>query len=431
MTDKLQQVTITKLVEGGQGLGQLPDGKKAFVWNALPGETVSVRIIKQKHTYAEAIAEEIITPSPDRVEPARAYFLSTSPWQIMTFYAENEYKAQLVRDIFSQAKIVLPKVKLTAIGSIEPGDNLEDQKGVYHYRNKMEYSFWGDDEGIHLALHLRGSHGKQIVTYSSIAMHGIDEAANAICQLLTNLKVRASDLKTVIVRESQANKVVASLFVKSDTFPKLVMPDELKGLRVYYSNPKSPASVRTKLLQEVGDVLLSDQLLGQTFTYDADSFFQINIPVYEQALDRIHQYMSEPAVVDMYAGVGSIGLSVATKSVELVELDPATAKMAAVNAAASPLNANVIETSTEKALDYITRDKPVIFDPPRAGLHHKVITRVLDVQPPKITYLSCNPSTQARDIALLKDKYDIMYIEAFNFFPRTPHIETLVILQRR
>ncbi len=436
MPDTLTEVAITKLVEGGQGLGVLPDGKKVFVWNALPGETVRVRLIKQKRSYAEAVAEEIITPSPERVDPVRWYFLSTAPWQILTYKAENKYKKQLVGDIFRQAKLKIPKFELVSVPDPDiwtppDGRNLESVLGVYHYRNKMEYNFWGDDEGIHLAAHFRGTHGKQIITRSSLAMPGIDEAGNRLCEQLTGLGMRAGDLKTIIIRCSQAGDVVASLFVKRETFPELSLTPELNGLRVYFSNPKSPASVRTKLLYEVGNVLLTDTLLDKSFVYDADSFFQVNVPIYERALARIKEWGQVDALVDMYAGVGTIGLSMAAKSVELIELDSATAHMAGQNAAASGLDASVIEASTEKALEYITGDKLVIFDPPRAGLHDKVASRVLDVRPPRVVYLSCNPVTQARDLQKLCAAYDITYFEAYNFFPRTPHIETLAVLDRK
>jgi 23S rRNA (uracil1939-C5)-methyltransferase len=283
-----------------------------------------------------------------------------------------------------------------------------------------------------LALHSRGSHQKNIVTGSELALRAVDEAAQAVLAELQKLGVRAGDLKTIIVRCSQADEAVASLFVKSGTFAKLPLPSELKGLRVYHSNPKSPASVPTKLLQEIGDVTLTDQLLGKTFTYDVDSFFQVNLPIFEQALQRIKDHaQGADELVDMYAGVGAIGLSAASKAVELVELDPATAAMARVNAAADNAQATVVEASTEKALEYIVADKPVIFDPPRAGLHDKVAERVLDVKPPKILYLSCNPATQARDLAKFQEAYNIDYFETFNFFPRTPHIETLAVLVRK
>jgi len=413
----MEEVTIAKLVHGGQGLGELSDGRKVFVWNTLPGEKVHARIIKKKRSYAEAIAEEILEASPERVEPVEANYLATSPWQMMTFDAENKYKKAIVAELFQQAHVQIPEFQVTA-----PVEQ-------WQYRNKMEYSFWGDDEGLHLALHQRGSHGKQIVAGSKLAMPAIDVAANAILAQLQKLETRAGDLKTIIVRTSQQGDAAVALFVKPETLAKLDLPPEIKGLRVYHSNPKSPASVPTKLLYELGDTTLTDELLGKPFAYDVDSFFQVNIPIFEKALQRIKEFCNEPDIVDMYAGVGSIGLSVAKSRVELIELDPATANMARANAVESSLQAEVVEASTEKALEYIVADKPVIFDPPRAGLHTKVANRVLETLPPKIIYLSCNPATQARDLALLQEKYAVAYFEAFNFFPRTPHIETLVVLE--
>ena len=262
-------------------------------------------------------------------------------------------------------------------------------------------------------------------------MPAIDTAANAVCEQLTKLQTRAGDLKTIIVRCSQNGDALAALYTKLSDFTTLELPSELKGLRVYHSNPKSPASVPTKLLYELGDVTLEDTLLDRSFRYDVDSFFQVNIPIFEQALTRIKLACSEPVITDMYAGVGSIGLSVASSKVELIELDAATAAMARENFVKSSLEGEVVEASTEKALDYITGDNPVIFDPPRAGLHAKVVERVLEVLPEKVVYLSCNPATHARDLALLGDRYDVTDFEVFNFFPRTPHIETLAVLRRK
>jgi tRNA/tmRNA/rRNA uracil-C5-methylase (TrmA/RlmC/RlmD family) len=416
-----EEVVIDKLVFGGQGLGTLADGRRVFVWNALPGETVRVRIIKKKKSYVEAIADEVVKPSRRRVKPVEENYLATSPWQIMSYTAENEYKKSITVELFEREKVAIPAF------------DIKSPKGQWHYRNKMEYSFWGDDDGLHLALHMRGSFMKQIVQGSKLALPAIDAAANAICAQLSAQGARAGDLKTIIVRANQKGEAVAALFTKLEKFKELELPGELKGLRVYHSNPKSPASVPTQLLYEIGDPLLSDDLLGKPFIYDVDSFFQVNIPIFEQALKSIQKHISEPAVTDMYAGVGSIGLSIATDKVDLIELDPATVRMASHNAAkvAEQMVVNVIETSTEKALEYITADQPVIFDPPRAGLHDRVVARVLEVLPEKVIYLSCNPSTQARDLAKLQDKYTIDFFEAYNFFPRTPHIETLAVLRRK
>jgi 23S rRNA (uracil1939-C5)-methyltransferase len=417
--EEQQEVVIEKLVHGGQGLGTLPDGRKVFVWGALPGERVSVRILKGKRSYAEAIVQDVLEASPVRVEPREPNYLATSPWQVVTFEAENDYKKRIVQELFVQAHVPIDDFAMTTAGD------------DWHYRNKMEYSFWGDDDGLHLALYNRGSHLKTIVNGSELAMPALDAAARAVLGELQKQNVRAGDLKTIIVRCSQDGKAVASLFVKTQTFNELPLPDGVQGLRVYFSNPKSPASVATKLLHESGDATLTDQLLGRTFRYDADSFFQVNLPVFEAALERIKTHGECDHLVDMYAGVGSIGLSVAGKKVTLVELDKATAAMARMNAEASGLEAKAVEASTEKSLDYIQPDTPVIFDPPRAGLHSNVTDRTLEVLPPQIIYLSCNPATHARDLGYLQEKYEITHFEAFNFFPHTPHIETLAVLKRK
>ncbi len=456
----MDEVVIEKLVHGGQGLGTLADGRKVFVWNALPGEKVRVRIIKKKRSYAEAIAEEILKASPERIDPLEDNYLATSPWQMMTFEAENRYKSAIVKELFTHEGVVIPNENLESSGkkgdlSTSParaGFAQADRAVVsvgseFHYRNKMEYSFWGDDDGLHLALHQRGSHGKQIVQGSALALPAVDDAARAVLAELRRLNVRASDLKTLIVRCDQSGRVVAALFVKPSKFPRLELPPQVKrplqkdsplsegggnleGLRVYHSNPKSPASVRTKLLYELGDCTLTDTLLGMMYHYDVDSFFQVNLPVYERALEHIRTH-SQGDPVDMYAGVGTIGLSVAKDRVTLVELDAATAAMARVNASGLDTGASVVEASTEKTLEYITKKQPVIFDPPRAGLHVKVVERCLDVRPPQIIYLSCNPATHARDIALLQEAYMMTDFEVYNFFPRTPHIETLAVLERK
>jgi 23S rRNA (uracil1939-C5)-methyltransferase len=454
MNGQLYDVTITKLVNGGQGLGALPDGRTVFVWNTLPGEVVRARIIKQKRHYTDAIAEEVITASPDRIAPQEVNYLATSPWQIMSPKAENQHKIEIVRELFTHAHIATDAFDLHIPSGQSPEFNLKHSKvgrisrqsyglksqeqssgdasepGLYQYRNKMEYSFWGDDNGLHLALYRRGSHAKHIVNGSALALPAVDAAARAICAQLQAQAIRAADLKSVVVRCDQAGNAVAALYVKPQRFVPLQLSPELQGIRVYHSNPKSPASVATKLLQQSGQCELTDSLLGRNFMYDVDSFFQVNLPVYEQALaDIMYQCQGDP--VDMYAGVGSIGLSIAKKHVTLVELDASTAAMARRNAEAAPLDATVIQQSTEQSLGHITAAQPVIFDPPRAGLHPAVITRCLQALPPQILYLSCNPVTQARDVTLLQEAYTITYLRIFNFFPRTPHIETLAVLRLR
>lgn len=421
-----EAIRIEKLVHGGQAMGTMSDGRKVFAWNALPGELVRGRIIKKKKSFVEMIADEIVEPSKKRIQPEEANYLATSPWQIMKPESEDEYKRAITQELFTQAHVQTPDAGLRL------GASTADSKyGFYGYRNKMEYSFWGDDDGLHLALHNRGSHQKAIVAGSKLALPAIDAAALAVVTQLNNRGIRAAELKTIIVRCSQLGKAVGALFIKSDDFPALQLPPELQGLRVYFSNPKSPASVPTKLLQDLGDATLHDVLLGKQFTYDVNSFFQVNVPVFETALAHIKAECQDERIADMYAGTGSIGLSVASSVVDLVELDPASAAMARINATASGLEARVVEAAAEAdPSSYIAGDSTLIVDPPRAGLHQKVIDAILTAKPPKIMYLSCNPATQARDLSLLQHVYAIKNVEIFNFFPRTPHIESLAVLTR-
>lgn len=410
------EVVLQDFVPGGQVLGELPDGKKVFVWGGLPGETVGIAVKKSKKKWAEALVTKVIVPSEARVMPRDPdSYLATSPWQIMNFAGENDAKKRLLREAFLQARIDLPDFQFVA--------GLKD----YHYRNKMEYSFWADDNGLSLALYNRGTHQKIIVAGSSLAMQPIDAAARGLLAELNRLTIEGRQLKSLILRCNQKGEVAASLFVKDQKFPLVKLPADLQGLRVYFSNPKSPASVATKLLFELGYSQLSDTLLGKKFVYRPESFFQVNIEPYEFALESMKRLLDKnEQVIDMYAGVGTIGLSLGARM--LVESDAESAHMARENAGST---AEVVESPAEKSLELIRNDSTVIFDPPRAGLHESVIDRLLAVKPPKIIYLSCNPATQARDIAHLEHTYSLEFFEGYNFFPRTPHSESLAMLTRK
>jgi 23S rRNA (uracil1939-C5)-methyltransferase len=412
------EAVIEKLVHGGQGLGTLEDGRKAFVWNALPGEKVNLEVRKSKNKYLEGVATEIIESSNERIEPRDEAFLSTSPWQIMTLAAENKYKQEILAETLSREHVTY---------DAEIAFHTDNRE--WHYRNKMEYSFWGDDEGLHLALFHRASHGKRIITGSSIAMAVIDDAANKIVQTLNRHGIRASQLKTVVVRANQQGEAVVALFVKDEKFPVLrELENVCRGCVVYFSNPKSPASIVTKELYKYGHILITDTLLDVPITYDVNSFFQVNLPIFEEAAQRIKDFVAgEPEVVDMYAGTGTLALL--TDATKMVEIDAQNVEMARVNAEGK--NLEIVLAPTESAVEYITPKTTIIFDPPRAGLHPKVTAQIREVLPPKIAYLSCNPITQARDLALLQDFYEIQSIEGYNFFPRTPHIESLALLVRR
>ncbi len=417
-TPKTHRVRIEKLVHGGQGIARLDDKKRAFVWGVLPGELVDFNESKKRSDYVEGIVSEVIEPSADRIAPKDDLYLSTSPWQIMSYERENEYKQAILAETFERAGI-----EITAIPFHAPDEQ-------WHYRNKMEYSFWGDDNGLNLALFNRGTHSKQSITGSSIARPEIDQTASDLRDILNKHKLRAGDFKSVVIRSNEAGECVVALFTRNEQLPKIPELEQLcRGTIVVYSNPKSPASVRTKDLYSFGDISLSDTLLDAPIRYDVFSFFQVNLPIFRTALQQIKQSAGDSPVIDMFSGVGTIGLSLPNTDM-LVEIEPSNVVWAKKNTG-TPRTAMVIHATSERALEYIDADHTLIVDPPRAGLHKDLVDRINDVQPPRVIYLSCNPSTQARDLALLSQSYMVESITGYNFFPRTPHIESLAILMRR
>lgn len=456
-----ETLTLEKIVGGGQALGTLADGRKCFVWGGLPGETVTVRITKKKSHLVEAVVEEVLSPNPDRIQPRDPdSYLSTSPWQIMPLELEQTYKAQLIDDAFTLHDVTLP-------GTIEVYcDNV-----AYGYRNKVEFS-WYSEAGKHgdtldLAFFRRGSKGKIVVNGTSLARPEINNLARAIRDLLRHKRVAARQLKTLLIRCDQSGSCVWQLYIK-DRLPEIITADEAaklpaQGGEIIYSDPRSPASRITERLAHFGDTTLTDTILGVPFRYACEGFFQVNIPVYEQALHDMRKWVSRESsywqlghhqkiirdprkvaqifsevplaadqpILDFYAGVGTIGLTIGGGNVTLVEINTdAVREMQRNITELGRTDARAVLAPSEQALDYITGKEIVIVDPPRAGLHPDVIATLLQQLPPRILYLSCNPVTQARDVALLQQRYHIAWHRGYNFFPRTPHSEHLVVLDK-
>ena len=421
-------IKLDKIVGGGQSLGTLEGGRKMFVWGGLPGETVAAQMTKKKSNLAEGVVMEVIEPSPERVNPRDdASFLSTSPWQIMNFDAEQNYKAALIEEAFELHDIVLPeKIEVYT-------DNKQ-----YEYRNKIEFSWYWNKEldTLDLAFFRRGTHGKIPVDGTSLAHPEINRAAVAMRDLLrTKPDVRAFMLKTLLVRCDASGNIAMQLYVKELEFAQFADHEIAKlgiaGFELIFSNPKSPASVITNRLQQWGTINLSDTILGIPFTYAVEGFFQINIPIYEQALKDMEQWVDDKKpTVDLYSGVGTIGLTIGGKNVTLVEINEhAVIEMKRnIKALDREKAVKAILAPSESVLENIVTESTIIVDPPRAGLHEDVVNKLLDVAPERIIYLSCNPVTQARDTARLSEKYGIRYHRGYNFFPRTPNIEHLVIL---
>ncbi|MFC2709375.1 MAG: class I SAM-dependent RNA methyltransferase [Candidatus Saccharibacteria bacterium] len=420
-----KDIKFTKIIGGGRALGELENGKKVLAWGVLPGEIADIKQIKNKSGFIEGVATNIKQSCSERVNPQdEDSYLSTSPWQILDFASEQHYKAALIEEAFEMHNIVLPN-------PIEVfTDNTE-----YGYRNKIEFSWWWDTDlnQLDLAFFRRSTKGKIPVTKTSLAPNAINQKAINVRNILRNRGTSGRDLKTLLIRCSRHGQTAAQLYVKTEDFPKFSEDEfkksELDSLEIIYSNPKSPASIITKRLQKWGIKALQDEILNTRFNYATEGFFQINLPVYEQALLDMKSWINHDInVVDLYSGVGSIGLTIGGNNVTLVEINENAVREMQKNIKILGKNAKAILAPSEKALEYISKDSLIIVDPPRAGLHKDVIDKLISEKPKRIIYLSCNPVTQARDIAKLSEKYGIKAHRGYNFFPKTPHIEHLAIL---
>ena len=415
-------IKIEKIIPGGMGIGTKDDGKKVFLWNTLPDELVEdYTITKNKSHFEEGIATKIKSPNPFRKEPKDPCFLSTSPWQIIDFDYELKLKQSLVKELFREQDIIIDSPPI-----------FTDHKD-YYYRNKMEYALYYDlaESKIKLAFHQRGSHKKIPIERSSIERPEIFKKTTEIINELNSHHEEARKYQSLLLRCNQKGEVSGGLYENHQPHP--IFPP------------------------------LTDQILGKTYSYSPNGFFQINLPVYEMALKEIKKHINTENVLDLYAGVGTIGLSVAhDRHLTIVECDKSAYRELEENIAQMVRFASIRDDGSERrsephddgserggeqkgpssnissklakseeALDFINSNQTVILDPPRSGCDKKVINKLNEIKPEKIIYLSCNPATQARDAKLLLGSFTLEDIKTFNFFPHTPHIENLIILSKK
>jgi 23S rRNA (uracil1939-C5)-methyltransferase len=423
----MEQVIIEKIVFGGQGMGRLGN-KVVFIWGALPGETVTFRVTKKKKNFVEGVVEEIIVASPSRLAPREAHYMSCSPWQVISEADEEKWKITMAKETFSRLG------KLTAPENL----SLKTDSQSYGYRNKIEYSFALNEAGeICFAFHERGQYWKSTPQeHCLLASDAINATAHELLTWIRSAGFTVEQLKNLTVRSNLQGETIAALFTTNETWAGAVpaLPKKCLGFQVWYSFPLSPAAVPTKLLAEAGEMRLSEKVRGVALTYGLHSFFQINIPLFEMALNDIAPYVSDGPVVDYYAGVGSIGLSTTTNKqpLKIIESNQEAVNFAKHNAADND-RTQVVFTGNfaERETKQIDPLATVIVDPPRAGLDPRMVTTLLEVRPKRLVYLSCDVATQARDLGLLTEGYTPVFWQLYNFFPRTPHIESLVILERK
>jgi len=399
----------------------------------LPGEEGIVDVSRKRGMFT-GVLRELTLGSPSRKNPDETHYLSCSPWQVMDYAMQVSAKHELLSSLFGYY-------------ADAPKPTFVPAEKFYGYRTKVEFSFTDRDGDnvlpLSLAYHERGGVGGRrlaLPTGCLLVTDNVNHVALAITEKLRNLGLTTRELKTLVVRESKSSgDIIATLYAKANALEKFSIDDIplLKGLLVFHSTEKSPASVPTKELWRTGALELHEKILGIDILYSWDSFFQNNIPVFERAMIEMGDSIPNNAnILELYSGVGTIGLLLAkagAQHVHGVEIVQGAVNSAKKNAEEAKLVNYVAECIPAEKMDARLLDKRdvLVVDPPRAGLHPKVLAMISEKLPPKIVYLSCNPETQARDYSLLQKLYKIERITGFDFYPNTPHLESLCILSLR
>ena len=431
------KVNFEKIIPEGKTLGHFrsnpfdsAQGKVVFAFGVLPGEEAIIDVIREKKNFIEGKAKEIIKISPDRIREKEDHFLSCSPWQIINYQKQLEYKAKILAEVFLQAAKEKIEVK-----------KFYESEAQFGYRTKLEFGFMNKDGSLSLSFFERGNPFRKVAVPNCVlGSDKMNVAANEIIEKLNQNKIPLplNILKNLIVRESKTkNQIISILLVNSKNFPNINW--ELKqsdGFILAFSNPLSPAALISEILFQTGIMSLEEKILNLEICYPFDGFFQNNLPVFEKALREIRANIAPTEkIVELYSGIGIIGLILNDKAKNIygVEIVENLVEFAKINRDRNGIkNYEIIAKPAEKIDDdFLASTDVLVLDPPRAGLHPKLIKKILVSLPKKIIYLSCNPINQARDYNLLKENYKMEKLIGFDFYPQTPHIESLMVLKSK
>jgi 23S rRNA (uracil1939-C5)-methyltransferase len=416
-------VEFEKIGHNGVSIGRY-NGKIVFVYGILPGERAKIKVTEEKKNLIKGEVLEILEKSKYRIQELENHYLSCSPWQVFAYNYQIELKRELLREIFRNFSKV----------DIEINDFFASPD-IFGYRTKIEYSFLEENNRYFFAFHKRESFKEKVKLSEGCKL--ISEKANKVSFLVLEEinKKKIKDLKTLIIRKSRRyDDVYIALLTSNKNQNFSFSNQELTGFSFVYSKKESPTSTFDEIIYEWGREYLREKILNLDIRYHYTSFFQNNIELFEKALEIMKENSNEfNKVVDLYAGVGVIGLSLKDYSKEIwsVEIDKTATQYAKINAELNDVkNFKTLTLASEKIPRDVLENKDLlILDPPRTGLHKKLIKLILETKPRNIFYLSCNPITQARDFSFLKKVYSVKKFYGFDFYPNTPHLESLLILE--
>jgi 23S rRNA (uracil1939-C5)-methyltransferase len=468
----LLQLRVQSFALEGRSVARV-DGMVIFVHGAVPGDEARVRLTKVKKQFAEAEAVEIITPSLSRTEPRCHYFGTCGgcTWQHVQYQVQADFKRQHVVDA------------LERIGGFPdvPVHPTLGARDTYFYRNKMEFSFgdkWltrqeleernarvaseGEHERFALGLHIPGRFDKvldieECWLQSELSFNIVNEV-RSFC-LDRQLPVYSTSthmgyLRNLSIRESRHTREIMVNLVTRDDQPETMQSfaanllEKFPAITTIVNNiveRNSQVAIGEKERIYHGPGFITERIGNKVFRISANSFFQTHTLQAERLYETARNMAGlkrEDVVFDLYSGTGTISLFVADDVAQVVGIESVESSIedAKQNAARNGVqNCTFILGELKEKLTNDTgwlagfpHPNVIITDPPRTGMHAKVVKRILDLHPERIVYVSCNPSTQARDLKLLceSSEYRIREVQPVDMFPHTSHVETVVALGR-
>jgi 23S rRNA (uracil1939-C5)-methyltransferase len=442
------ELDVDSLAYGGNGVART-DGFVVFVRRGLPGDRVRARVTKVKRGFAEALATELLAPGPNRVDAPCAHYPACGGcrFQDLDYAVQVEAKAAQVHE-------ALRRIGGVAEPPLEPIVPADD---VFHYRNKMEYSFAPGADGPTLGLHRAGRWDEVLEIEKCWLTTDLGNAIrNAVREWAREEQLEGYDqaaqtgyLRHLVVREGRntGQALVQLVTAKGEKFDRDYLVETLRRFpevrSILWSVNDQPSEL-TNLPVELlwGEDAIEEELLGLRFRLRANSFLQTNTRMAE----RLYELAREDAgltggetVWDLYCGIGTLALVLAPKAltvwgVEIVEEAVACAiENAELNGIA---NAAFFAGNVGQSVDELRErggdPDVVVVDPPRAGLAGKALRRLGRIEAPRIVYVSCNPTTLASDVKYLAEEHGYRLVRArpVDMFPHTPHVETVSLLER-
>lgn len=457
----LENIAITGIADKGKGVGRTAEGEVIFVEDVAPGDVVDVLVMRKKSGFMEGKPTQYRQYSADRVTPFCEHYgvCGGCKWQHLSYEAQLRHKQETVENAIRR----IGKVEVKEFLPILPADP------TVYYRNKLEFTFsnwrWLTKEEIAsgmplerqkgLGFHRPGEFDKIIdVHHCWLQPEPSNEIRNAvrdiaIAQDLTffDNKHKQGFLRSVMIRTSSLNETMLlfSFFEndkeKIDAFLNEIL-NQFPNITtvIYCINPKvNDFLLDLDMITFYGKGYIEEQLGHVRFKIGPKSFFQTNTNQGKKLYDIAVEFADLKGgenVYDLYTGVGSIALYVAQHARQVVGIEEIEAAIedAKENAALNQIENAIFYAGDVKAIltpEFVEKyGKPdvLITDPPRAGMQPQVIDMLLQMETPKIVYVSCNPATQARDLQLLSEKYDVIKLRPVDMFPHTHHIESVALL---